>query len=166
MSNPLSIYQRGVYFDGVSKYIVLTGFNLHHSITIEVWTRIHSNSAIYSISKLIDGNDDHLTLGIVPTDRLNFLYAPASYDLVDTNSSFTRFKWHYIVSSVAWNKDAYTSNVSIEVDTVLEAQGTFDEPVLDESAYPHLLGAEIVYSNSQPEYGEFFTGFIYKICFS
>jgi hypothetical protein len=120
-NNPLSIYRRGIYFDGISKYVEITNFYFHHSLTIELWIRIHSNSAVLSINKLVEGSDDHFLLGIVPTDRLNFKYAPSNYDLIDSNSSFTKFKWHYIVNSVSWNRSTYTSTVSLDVDTVREA---------------------------------------------
>lgn len=165
-NNPLVIYRRGVYFDGVSKFLELTGFYLHHSFTLELWIRVHNNASVFSISKLIDGSDDHLTLGLVPTDRLNFKYAPATYDLIDTNTSLSKFKWHYIVTSVSWNRENYVSTVTILNDTVQEVQGTFAKPVIDNSTYPHYLGAEIIYQSNVPEQGVFFQGFIWKMCMS
>jgi hypothetical protein len=89
-TDPYSIYRRGVWFDGVQQYITMAGYVLNHTFTIDIWANIYANSALFSVSKLIQGDDDHFLIGIETSTRLSANYFPSSYSLIDVNSSFTQ----------------------------------------------------------------------------
>ena len=164
VTDPIPSFERGVFFDGIGRFLSITGYLMNHTNTIEVWIRFSSNSAIFSMNNLEAANDDHLTYFIQTGQSLGASYFPASFSMADSNSSFTLQKWHYVMYSLIWNKDTQTTTVQIFVDTIDEAQSTFDQALTDDSSMPKFVGAEMITNGQQHEIGEHFEGFMYKFC--
>jgi len=111
VTDPIPSFERGVFFDGIGRFLSITGYLMNHTNTIEVWIRFSSNSAIFSMNNLEAANDDHLTYFIQTGQSLGASYFPASFSMADSNSSFTLQKWHYVMYSLIWNKDTQTTTV-------------------------------------------------------
>jgi hypothetical protein len=65
---PLPVYERGLYFDGVDDYIVVTRLIPHHSNTAWGWIRTAADGTIYSINReqfASQGDEDWLTFSVV-----------------------------------------------------------------------------------------------------
>jgi hypothetical protein len=68
-NDPLPVYNRGLWFNGVS-YMEIGGLVLSHTFTIEMWIRPSGGETIFSSNKNLaefPGDEDHLSYGINST---------------------------------------------------------------------------------------------------
>lgn len=149
--DPLPIYKRGLWMDGVDDFVNLFGLTVALEHTVEMWIRPEvEGGVIFSISKIshaAPGDEDLLVFAVRPP-----IEAPQ--------------EWTLIAYTIEWLSDSETTAMVVYHDGVTAFTTTLDGPVLDRPSYSHILGAEM---NSFAGLGfkdSFFRGFIWSFCYS
>jgi hypothetical protein len=145
---PLTIYKRGVWFDGMDDYARLTNYRAHHTHTIQFWTMIYQDGALYSMrSSLLD-----FEFQLHANGHFLMLVFGGKQILVHM---LHRHEWRLVTVTVAWNRAA-KSKLTVFAEDARVAELMFDGVVVEDLAPAHYLGSVLADHR-------FFQGFIWQV---
>ena len=165
--DPLSVFERGMYFDGVDDIFTINGFTIDVNHTIELWVMIWDVGKSFFVINYpseTDGTDVFYSFTQIG-GRIGITLRGNDY--TGGPDTITTKQWTHLAVSAAWNGAEtiflFYRNAS-PLGSSIAALPEF--PVLDAVENIHLLGAQYDSSTGSRVLNEFFKGFIYKLCIS
>lgn len=140
---PIPIFRRGVWFDGVDDYFLISDLQMSLNFSIEIWIRPQSNrGAVWGGTFVFD----------FPSWLLTFTYN--NEEIQEQEPSVVQQQWQNLKLTCEFI--APGSRIRMYKDGIQGGTAVYPDAILDSSSLPHYVG-----KSRQ----DFFTGFIYSICF-
>jgi len=139
-NDPMPIYLRGNWYDGVDDYTEIMGLHVHLNFTIEMWIRPAGPGTLFSINRNIHSSindEDFIRLSYAGLENIKLLVASGDADRVDLSSSSTGIQyndWHSVAFTISWD-GLSTSNIVLYADGVQIKQDTAGYPLIDKAVY-------------------------------
>jgi hypothetical protein len=148
-SDPIDIFQRGIYFDGADDYLTLASFIISFEFTIQAWVRIDSvataGATIYSVQNNSDlGNEDRLLFSLNTDLTTTLAIRTANLIPISATSNADAFElknWVYVITVAAWDGDMYSITFYRNVVAVGSTDVAVQESFLGDASNTHVIGA-------------------------
>ena len=180
-SDPIPIYLRGLYFDGVDDYLTINNLVLSSDFTLTMWIRANGGTTLFSISRAsyrFETDEDIMMFGVgQSTDPgesntdptfLVFSFTPITetptIHFTDPNQAYAYLQWSFISMRAEWDNELRITNVRMGSDGFPRGDITFDDVIQDNISHIHMIGAEFNTQNGLPVLANLYNGFIFEFC--
>ena len=161
---PVAIYLRGLWFDGVDDFLTVTGpggFMLNVSFTIEVWIRLNNQNNFFTSYnyEMSAGQKLQFTGSGL---KLQFIDRDAEETVEEDEGSLIEGQWMNIAVTAEWQQEHKRTHVSLYTNTVLQKNRNLNNYAIEDSSdYEHFIGVD---RDDNKDFANFFQGFIYSFC--
>jgi hypothetical protein len=161
---PIPIYLRGLWFDGVDDLLTVTGpngFMLNHSFTIEIWIRLFNQNNFFSSynAEIASGQKLQLTGSGL---KLQFNDREINETVEEDEGSLVEGQWMNIAVTAEWLNDTKSTRLSLYTNTDLKKNRVLNNYAIEDSAdYEHFIGVD---RDDNKNFVNYFEGFIYSFC--
>ena len=171
-ADPVPIYLRGLWFDGVDDFLTLTDVIIHHTSTILLWIRPAAPGVLFSINSnnISQVGSEYFIILITSELALSNTYlnpdGATSPVVTETAEGIVALNdWQLVFHTNLWEKDDNQSTIAISRNNQTSATVSYDKPFLDSKEYNHYIGVEEVVpqANNLVKTGHY-SGFIYEFC--
>ena len=167
-ANPFPAYKRGYYYNGASSYSTLEGLTLNVNFSLYYWIRVQVGGVIHSLNKpdsIAENQENAYTLSVSNESVVvKFADGVEEYANEATEMHIIKEDWQVILVTSTWN--GYNTKVAVSIDNTVRLQFQFQNAFFDSENNVDILGAEWNTLGGIRTLGNYYSGFIYSICYT
>ena len=134
-SDPIAIYRRGLWYDGVS-FSEIKNLALNHDFTIEMWVRPSGGITLFSVNRAtsaFQGDEDYISYGMKQEQYFLRVVGAGDVELLNMVSpvAYIEREWYLASFTIAWDQATKTSTATLFSMGFEIVSRTFFEPIFD-----------------------------------